>query len=248
MISRRIFLRKAAISSAILSIPNIVASAMDISQASKISLQKGDVILFQGDSITDAGRNKEINTPNTSPMMGSGYVIQAAGHLLFNHAEKNLTIYNKGVSGNKVYQLAERWDADCIALKPDALSILIGVNDFWHTKNGSFKGNVKTYEEGYRALLKRTLTALPNVKFVIGEPFAVKDVKVVDKSWFPEFDQYRESARKLADEFKAVFIPYQKVFDEAQKRAPGAYWTNDGVHASLAGAHLMANAWLQAVK
>jgi len=248
MSTRRDFLRTATAGSAMLSIPNIVASAMNISQAPKISLQKDDVILFQGDSITDAGRDKNSVTPNTSPMMGSGYVIQAAGNLLFNHADKNLTVYNKGISGNKVYQLAERWDSDCIALKPNVLSILIGVNDFWHTITGNYKGTAKTYEDDYRALLKRTRSALPGVKLIIGEPFAVKGIKAVDDSWFPEFDQYRESARKLADEFNAVFIPCQKVFDEAQKRAPGVYWTHDGVHASLAGAHLMANAWLEAVK
>ena len=96
-------------------------------------------------------------------------------------------------------------------------------------------------------MLKRTLAALPNIKLIIGEPFAVIGIRAVDSSWFPEFDKYRETAKKLADEFNAVFIPYQKVFDEAQKRAPGVYWTHDGVHASLAGAHLMANAWIQAV-
>jgi len=248
MNTRRDFLKTAAMSSALLSIPGIAASAMNVSQASGISLQKGDVILFQGDSITDAGRDRNIKTPNTSPMMGSGYVIQAAGELLFKHAGKNLTIYNKGVSGNKVHQLAERWDVDCINLKPNVLSILIGVNDFWHTKTGSYKATVKTYENDYRALLKRTVAALPDVKLIIGEPFSVTGIKAVDNSWYPEFDRYRETAQKLADEFNAVFIPYQKVFDEAQKYAPGVYWTHDGVHATLAGAHLMANAWMKAVE
>lgn len=248
MNSRRDFLKTAAMGGAMLSIPNIVASAMSIPQESKIALQKDDVILFQGDSITDAGRDRSTKTPNTSPMMGSGYVIQAAGELLFKYAEKNLTIYNKGISGNKVYQLAERWDTDCIELKPALLSILIGVNDFWHTKSGSYKGTVKTYENDYRALLKRTLATFPNVKLIIGEPFAVNKVKAVDDTWYPEFDKYRETSKKLADEFNAVFIPYQKVFDEAQKRAPGVYWTHDGVHASLAGAQLMASAWMKALK
>jgi len=248
MSSRRDFIRTAAVGSAILGIPNIVASAMNISQNSKISLQKNDVILFQGDSITDAGRDKNSTTPSSTLMMGNGYVIQAAGNLLFNYADKNLNIYNKGISGNKVYQLAERWDTDCIKLKPNVLSILIGVNDFWHTKTGGYKGSAKTYEGDYRALLKRTIAALPDVKLIIGEPFAVKGVRAVDNSWFPDFDQYRASARKLAEEFKAVFIPYQNVFDEAQKHAPCVYWTHDGVHASLAGSHLMANAWLEALK
>ena len=248
MKTRRDFLKTAAISGALLSIPDIMASAMTISHTSKISLQKDNIILFQGDSITDAGRDKNIKTANTSPMMGSGYVIQVAGELLFRFADKNLTIYNKGISGNKVNQLAERWEADCINLKPNVLSILIGVNDFWHAKTGRYKGTAKEYEDGYRALLKRTLSALPGVKLIIGEPFAVTGVKAVDSTWYPQFDQYCEAAKKLANEFNAVFIPYQKVFDEAQKRAPGVYWTHDGVHASLAGAHLMANAWMEAVK
>jgi len=247
MNTRRDFLKTAAMSGALLSVPGIVASAMNVPLASGITLQKDDVILFQGDSITDAGRDKNAKTPNTPPMIGSGYVIQAAGELLFKHAGKNLSIYNRGISGNKVYQLAERWDSDCIELKPNVLSILIGVNDFWHTKTGNYNATVKTYEDDYRALLKRTVAALPGVKLIIGEPFAVPGIKAVDDSWYPEFDKYREIARKLADEFKAVFIPYQKVFDEAKKYAPGVYWTHDGVHASLAGACLMANAWLEAI-
>ena len=247
MNTRRDFLKTAAISGAMLSISGIVASAMSTPQAAKISLQKDDVILFQGDSITDAGRDKNSTTPNTPPMMGNGYVIQAAGDLLFKHAEKNLSIYNRGISGNKVNQLADRWNADCIELKPTVLSILIGVNDFWHTKTNNYQGTVKTYEEDYRALLKRTFTVFPKLKLIIGEPFAVPGIRAVDDSWYPEFDKYREIAKKIAEEFKAVFIPYQKLFNDAQKRAPGVYWTHDGVHPSLAGAYLMANAWLNAV-
>jgi len=235
-------------SGAMLSISGILASAMSIPQAAKISLKKDDIILFQGDSITDAGRDKNNTIPNTPQMMGNGYVIQAAGELLFKHAGKNLSIYNRGISGNKVYQLAERWNEDCIELKPTVLSILIGVNDFWHTKTGNYQGTVKSYEEDYRALLRRTFAVFPNLKLIIGEPFAVKGIRAVDDSWYPEFDKYREVAKKIAEEFKAVFIPYQKIFNEAQKQAPGVYWTYDGVHASLAGACLMANAWLKAVE
>ena len=249
MNTRRDFLKKTAAASAILGFSgSIAASAMSIPQASKIALKKDDVVLFQGDSITDAGRDKKTQTPNTSSMMGSGYVMLAAGELLFKHAEKNLTIYNKGVSGNKVFQLAERWQSECIDLKPNVLSILIGVNDFWHTKSNDYKGTVKTYEDDYRTLLKRTRAALPNVKLIICEPFVINGVKAVDNTWFPGFDEYRAVAKKIASEFDTVFVPYQKIFDEAQKRAPGSYWSHDGVHVSLAGAQLMANAWMEAVK
>ncbi|MDR0714850.1 MAG: SGNH/GDSL hydrolase family protein [Bacteroidales bacterium] len=244
---RRSFLKKAAFTGAVIGLSdNIVAATVNIRSSAKIKLRENDVVLFQGDSITDAGRDRKASTPNTSPMMGSGYVILAAGALLHQYADKRPTIYNKGISGNKVFQLNDRWDTDCINLKPNVLSILIGVNDFWHTKSSGYGGTAAVYEKDYRALLQRTVTALPGVQLIIGEPYAVKDVKAVDDSWFPAFDEYRAVARKLAVEFNAVFIPYQKVYEEARKHAPASYWTHDGVHASLAGAQLMARAWLQA--
>ena len=76
----------------------------------------------------------------------------------------------------------------------------------------------------------------------------LQGVKAVDDKWYPEFYDYQKAAREIAEQFGAIFIPFQKIYDEAQKRAPGAYWTGDGVHASFAGAQLMAQAWLKAVK
>ena len=83
---------------------------------------------------------------------------------------------------------------------------------------------------------------------IIGEPFAVTGIKAVDEKWYPAFNDYRAAAREIAQSFGAVFIPYQAVFDKAQQTAPGVYWTHDGVHPTLAGARLMAHAWLEAVK
>ena len=213
-----------------------------------LKIGKESTILFQGDSITDAGRKKDDNLFNNATSLGNGYALQAAAEMLLTDAAKSLKIYNKGVSGNKVYQLAERWEKDCLAIKPDILSILIGVNDYWHKHDGKYDGTVAIYERDFRALLDKTLKELPNVKLVICEPFAVKGVKAVDNTWYPEFDTYRIAAKQIAKDYKAVFIPYQTVFDEAQKVAPGSYWTADGVHPTLAGAKLMAHAWLKAVK
>ncbi|WP_442795093.1 SGNH/GDSL hydrolase family protein [Pelobium manganitolerans] len=249
MIKRRDFLKNTTLTATLaLSIPQIVEAAIPEFAAPAIKLNQGDVILFQGDSITDAGRKKESKTSNQMDNLGYGYALHAAAELLVSQSAKRPEIYNKGISGNKVYQLANRWDTDCLELKPSVLSILIGVNDYWHKHNGKYDGTTAIYEKDYRALLERTKKALPNVKLVIGEPFAVKDVKAVDNSWYPEFDEYRAAAKKIANEFGAIFIPYQQVFDEAQKHAPGSYWTGDGVHPSLPGAKLMANAWLKATK
>ena len=172
-----------------------------------------------------------------------------AGAAILNKYEMlDLKIYNKGISGNKVYQLAERWDKDCLELKPDVLSILIGVNDIWHKLNGNYNGTVEIYRNDYIALLERTKKALPNVKLIICEPFAVKGVKAVDETWYPEFFDYQKAAKDIAKQFGATFIPFQSVYDEAVKRAPGSYWTGDGVHPSLAGAQLMAKAWMKALE
>lgn len=243
------FFKKAALGSALsLGIPQIVAEAYAAGKPAKITLSKDDVIVFQGDSITDAGRNHDASDPNQAKSLGNGYAFMAGSELLYRHADKNLKIYNKGISGNKVFQLAERWDNETIGLKPNVVSILIGVNDFWHTLTGHYAGTITTYQTDLDALLEKTKKNLPGVKLIIGEPFAVSGIKAVDAKWYPAFDGYRRAARELADRHGAVFIPYQTVFDKAQKVTPGAYWTYDGVHPSVAGSQLMAHAWLEAVK
>jgi lysophospholipase L1-like esterase len=205
----------------------------------------GDTILFQGDSITDAGRSREhAGEANAQSGLGSGYAWLAAVELLVDRPKAALKIYNRGISGNKVFQLADRWQADCLDLKPTLLSILIGVNDIWHTLNGKYKGTVEIYERDYRALLERTRKELPNVKLVVCEPFVLRCGSVTDK-WFPEFDTYRAAARRVAETYQALFITFQAMFDEAVKYAPPEHWAADGVHPTAAGASLMAHTWLR---
>ncbi len=246
---RRSFIRKTALAGIMTAgIPEIVSAAFAPDSIKKQTLGKGNTILFQGDSITDAGRDRDEPAFNAPSALGSGYALLAGAALLEKYAKLDLKIYNRGISGNKVYQLAERWDKDCLELKPDILSILIGVNDIWHKLNGDYDGTVDIYRNDYIALLERTRRALPDVKLVICEPFAVPGVKAVDDKWYPEFYSYQKAAKEIADKFGAVFIPMQKIYDQAQKVAPGSYWTPDGVHPSLAGAHLMAGAWVATIK
>lgn len=250
MTNRRNFITKAATATvAAVALPSLITSAFAASSSKKkISIETGNTILFQGDSITDWGRDKKATDFNSFGALGSGYVLPTAGTLLNKYADKKLQVYNKGISGNKVYQLSERWDADCLDLKPNVLSILIGVNDFWHTLSNGYTGTAKIYSDDLKKLLDRTKKALPDVKLIIGEPFAVKGVKAVDEKWYPVFDEYRAASKQIADQYDAVFIPYQSIFDKAQDIAPGSYWTNDGVHPTLAGANLMSHAWLETVK
>jgi len=247
--NRRGFLKKATFAAlAVSGINQMVSGAFAAGRGKKIKLHPNDIVVFQGDSITDANRDRKQLTANIGVALGSGYSLMAGSALLNNHPELSLQIFNRGVGGDKVYQLIDRWENDTINLKPDVLSILIGVNDHWSVVKHHYTGTIETYRDDYKKLLERTKSVLPDVKILIGEPFGVKGVKAVDDSWYPKFDEFRTVARELAQQYDAGFIPYQSVFDQAQKAAPGAYWTLDGVHPTAAGAQLMAQAWLAAVK
>jgi lysophospholipase L1-like esterase len=252
-LSRRNFFTKSAVGAAALaSIPAIISAS--IPSKSEQTKEKytlfgnGNTILFQGDSITDAGRDKERELPNIARSFGLGYAFIVASGLLKALPEKNLTIYNRGISGNKVFQLAERWQKDCLDLKPDVLSILIGVNDYWHKRNGQYGGTVEVYEKDYRKLLQTTKEKLPNIKLVICEPFYVLNTSAVDGTWEAPMKEYQEAAKQIAHDFGTLWVPFQQVFDEAVKHAPATYWTGDGVHPGMPGAQLMAEAWLRVVE
>ena len=245
--SRRGFLKKAIVSGVTtFSLLDIVkASSFSTERSNKIKLSGNEIILFQGDSITDAGRNREDKDPNSSGAMGNGYAFIASSELLYENPQKNLKFFNRGISGDKVFQLADRWDRDCLSLKPDVLSVLVGVNDYWHMAKHGYAGTIETYINDYTSLIERTLEALPHVKIIIGEPFAIVGLSAVDESWFPAFNAYQKAAKDISRKFNTWFIPYQSIFEEAIKKAPGSYWTHDGVHPSLAGSQLMAAAWLE---
>ncbi len=248
--SRRSFLQTtlaAGATGAVLASLNSEAQAAEQSQKKSL-VQPGNTVLFQGDSITDTRRSRpEAGTPNKQEPLGTGYAWMTAAALLTAPKGETLKIFNRGISGNKVFQLAERWQTDTLDLKPDVLSILIGVNDIWHQLGGRYDGTVEKYENDYRALLKQTKAALPEVRLVICEPFVLR-CGAVNDSWFPEFDKYRAAARKVAEEQQAVFVPFQSLFDNAVKYAPPEHWAGDGVHPSPFGAALMAAEWLRCVQ
>lgn len=248
--SRRNFFKNAGLGAAALSgMPLLLQSCVGGEASGKLHdfFTEGDVLLFQGDSITDAGRDKERELPNNPWSFGVGYANHIASFLLAEMPGKDLRVYNRGISGNKVYQLADRWDKDCLELKPSVLSILIGVNDYWHFRNERYDGTPEIYEQDYRELLNRTLEALPDLKLIICQPFILTGTSAVDESWVEPFSAYQSIAKTIADEFSAIWVPFQEAFDRAVELAPPAYWAGDGVHPSMAGAQLMASTWLEAL-
>ncbi|OHB66760.1 MAG: lysophospholipase [Planctomycetes bacterium RBG_13_62_9] len=251
--TRRHFLGTTATAAGVAAFSALASSGCSIPMARSASrpadqfVGNGDVILFQGDSITDAGRDRgREDNPNDARALGNGYAFLIASHSLAQMPNAGLKIYNRGISGNKVFQLAERWDKDCIALKPSIVSILIGVNDIWHTLNGNYQGTVEIYEKDYRALIARTQQELPDVRLVICEPYVLR-CGAVNEKWFPEFHRYRAAARRVARSAKAVFVPFQSVFDRAAQDVLPEYWAADGVHPTMAGSYLMGRVWLDVV-
>ncbi len=208
---------------------------------------RGMVLLFQGDSITDCGRNRSVPEANQAAALGTGYPLLIAADLLRANPRAGLAIYNRGISGNTVPDLDARWPADALDLRPTVLSILIGVNDIWHTLNGTFHGTVESYETGYSALLARTKQALPGVRLVVLEPFVLR-TGVINDSWFPEFDQRRAAAARVAKGAGATFIALQAMFDRLVREAPPSYWSADGVHPTVAGHAAIAREWLRGAR
>jgi lysophospholipase L1-like esterase len=202
--------------------------------------QKGTRVLFQGDSITDGNRGRN-QDPNH--ILGHGYAFIVAAKCGAAFPELDLTFLNRGISGNKVTDLAGRWQQDTLDLKPDVLSILIGVND-----NG--KVPLDEYEAVYDRLLTDARAANPKLRLVLCEPFTlpVGGVKARWESWRAELKQRQEIVARLAHKHKAVLVRFQAAFDAACAKAPPEYWIWDGVHPTYAGHQVMADEWVHAIE
>jgi lysophospholipase L1-like esterase len=207
-------------------------------------IQKQQTVLFQGDSITDCGRSRDEQGANAG--LGVGYAMMTAAELLRQRPGDGLRFLNRGISGNRVVDLYARWKIDAINLKPDIISILIGVNDTWHEFANRNGVELDRYETVYRMLLDLTRTRLPGTTLVLCEPFVLK-CGVVTDAWIAEMDERRAVVRRLATEFRALFVPFQSMFGGMLTAAPPAYWATDGVHPTLAGHRLMAETWIATV-
>lgn len=200
-------------------------------------------LLFQGDSITDAGRVRE-NDENH----GNGYATLLKSHISFEYPDQYV-MYNRGISGNQVSDLYARIREDFVDLQPDIISILIGVNDAWYEITKDEKGNDKEeYFRVYSKLIEEVKAALPNVKIMLMEPFVLES-EARQENW-GELRQAVETrsqmVRQIAERHDLIFIPLQQKFDEAAKLAYNDYWLRDGVHPTAAGHELIKREWLKA--
>lgn len=217
-----------------------------IARDSSFRIEKKFTVLFQGDSITDGNRGRN-EDPNH--ILGHGYAFSIASTLGSMYPDRNLTFINRGISGDKISSLQDRWEKDTISIKPELISILAGVNDILASISEGSALNAEIFEKQFKELLTITRSKLPAAIIVLGEPF-ILPVGMVQSSpelWKASIESSRAVVRKLADEYKAVFVPYQEMFTKACQKAPAQYWIWDGIHPTYSGHGLMTRLWLDTV-
>jgi lysophospholipase L1-like esterase len=212
-----------------------------------MAIPKNKIVLFQGDSITDGGRGRN---EGQNDIIGQSYVYIIGAKIGFELAAEKPIIINRGTSGNRVSDMYARWNEDAISLKPDLLSILIGVNDAWRIISRLPQGAMDRFERAFRHLLEETKEVLPNTGLILCEPFILNTGATTERwsEWVEKISSYQSLVRKFSEHYGAVFVPLQKAFNEAAERVEPAYWLHDGVHPTPAGHQLIANEWLKAVQ
>ena len=204
-------------------------------------------IVFQGDSITDAGRDKR-----NYHHMGNGYPKYAAQLMQENHPEIEFEFVNLGISGNQTKDLVARLETDFVDIQPDIVSILIGINDIWHEIGHQNGVDLERFERMYRMLLQDTLEKLPNVKIILCEPFVLQGsaTQTTEENQnrferFCEVYKYAETVKKLANEYGLFFLPLQEMLSKKAAEFGAMHVLVDGVHPMIGGAAMIADEWLK---
>ena len=253
-LNRRAFIQSTAIGAASAVAASGVAVAEERQNASGVkgynyrlpNIKQVATLLFQGDSITDMkwGRNQS----DRNHYLGHSYVYLIASRLHTDMPQAKLNFLNRGMSGHTVGDLKNRWQKDAIDLKPDVLSILIGVNDVGRAVRSNQKVNLDEFTANYRSLLKQSRQANPELKIVLLEPFVLPVTRLIDawEAWRGQVDKLLPIVATLAAEFQATLIKTQTIFDEAAKEVEPSHWIWDGVHPLPQGHELIARNWIEA--
>lgn len=206
-------------------------------------------ILFQGDSITDCGRSRENDAE-----LGTGYPLLVKGELGYTHPGEYEFI-NRGIGGNRIVDVYARIKMDIINLKPDYMSLLIGVNDVWHELGGVHNGvDAAKFEKIYGMLIEEVKEALPEIKIMILEPFVLEGFATKGTEQEPErFEVFEKevalraaAAKRIAEKYGLVFVPLQERFNELCKVQDASYWLGDGVHPTTMGHWMLKEEWMKA--
>ncbi len=211
-------------------------------------------VLYIGDSVTDGGwgrsggnmtPSEQRNLKDLNHIYGHSYIMLCAAHYESTQPYAGLKFFNRGISGNTLDDLKERWQQDVLDLKPDILSVLIGTNDVWnyikeHENPDGF--DIVGWEALYRNLLNEARTCNPVLKIALGTPFVSK---TTPKNQQDLCHRLASAVRRIAKDFNAVVMPFDDMFRELQQSHPdGHYWIWDAVHPTPAGHQRMADLWI----
>ena len=210
----------------------------------RIEFQPNQTLLFIGDSITDCQRREFPYAP-----LGNGYVHFAGNFLLATRPELNLTIENRGVGGDSTHDLRDRWKPDCLDLKPDIVSVMIGINDLWRKYSETLESqqrhvNPSEYETNYRQMLTQLKNECGS-QLILMEPFMFCDNP--DNPMLADLDAYISIVHALSDEFNAVLIPVHAAYMALKDKRPANQWAEDTVHPYLWAHAWIAKQWLNVV-
>lgn len=202
-------------------------------------LKDNSLLLFQGDSITDTGRT---GSADPSVSLGEGYPAKIAAKL----AERGIKVINRGISGNRTWDLINRWDKDCIDIKPDYFSLLIGVNDTWRRYDSGMVTTAEEYEANMRQLLDRVVKET-DAKIILLNIFLL-DVTPDKAQMRPDLIEKQEVIRRLIKEYDVTFVDIQALFDKmVAEGTPMEELSADGVHPTDFGHEVIAAEWLRCV-
>ena len=202
-----------------------------------MKIQPNTKLVMIGDSITDCGR---LSTPDG---LGDGYVRLVAAVL----HDKNIQVINRGISGNTVRDLKQRWQRDVLDLNPDWLSIMIGINDVWRQFDnwGTPEDWVllDEYEETLDALIAQVLPSLQGL--ILMTPYFLELDKTDEMR--AKMDVYGEVVRKIAKKYDVIFVDIQAAFDTFLQTRDATEISNDRVHMNAVGHQVLADAFLKAI-
>ncbi len=214
-------------------------------------------ILFIGDSITDGAwglsskPSSERNQTDMNHIYGHGFMFLCAAHYQGEYPEADYQFFNRGISGDTLEKLEKRWKTDALDINPDVLSLLIGINDVYGYE-GDF--DFRAWEQRYRKLLDSALEVNPDLKIVLCAPFIAYTGSTRKRTDYAKSEALvkgcAEIVKRIADDYKAILLPYDKLFEKLNAEIPesrSTYWIWDGIHPTAAGHQRMADLWIKAV-
>lgn len=208
-------------------------------------------LLFQGDSLTDSGRNKDTTTPNSG--LGGGFVGLIASRLLFDNPD--IEIYNRGIAGNRIADMYARWIEDTLNIPFNVISIMNGVNDIGFAIRQNRGADARKYEFIYDRILYETKESHPDADMILCQPFLIKRIYEKENDIYEDWERWNtaieergEIVRKLSKQYGALFVEFKPAIDDALKRAPAEHWSLDCIHMTHAGNELLARTWLNAAE